>query len=139
MKTEPSGATILLDGRSRGTSLNGVSLDAGTYTVRAELSGYQAVSRQLTLSAGQKESVVFTLPAVPDVPAKPVMVLFNSKEPGATVYVDGREIGKTPTTQTLVPGTYSIRLVRAGNQPYVQKLTIDGGSGGRPKQIFAPF
>lgn len=60
-------ATVLVVGTARGSFAdeNGsyrIDLSAGTYTIRAALIGYEAVSRRVTVVAGETATVDFELP-----------------------------------------------------------------------------
>jgi tRNA A-37 threonylcarbamoyl transferase component Bud32 len=66
-----------------------------------------------------------TAPVTRDAP-----LTLESVPPGAQVTVDGHPAGKTPVTVRVALGTHSIRLERAGYQPYTDdKVVVDAAIG----------
>lgn len=57
------------------------------------------------------------------------LMQFDSAPNGADVYIDNRNIGsRTATKQTVVAGTHSIRMSRAGYQDWNRTLTLNAGT-----------
>lgn len=57
------------------------------------------------------------------------LLQFDSTPGGADVSVDGRNIGsRTATKQTVVAGTHTVTMSRAGYQDWTRTLTIDAGT-----------
>src|SRR5512141_1504867 len=52
----------------------------------------------------------------------------RSDPPGATVVVNGRELGTTPFTGTLRPGTYDVDLTLEGHAPLSFAVRVAAGS-----------
>ncbi len=73
IETTPSGAEVLIEGQSRGTSPLEVSdLPAGTSKVTVRLAGYKEVSETVTIITGQPATSKLTLvKAAPSTPSKP--------------------------------------------------------------------
>jgi hypothetical protein len=70
LKTEPSGATILIDGQARGESpLRLESLEAGEHTLSVEKAGYAPASQALTVFSGKASSLSVQLHPLTPVPA----------------------------------------------------------------------
>lgn len=104
--TEPSGATIKIDGADRGTSpLLLKELSGGRHTITLSLSGYEEMTRQIHYPA-----------LIPDKPyqmrQKPGTLLVTSAPAGATVQYGPRILGQTPLLlDDLPPGEYELRIV----------------------------
>ncbi|MCA9670957.1 MAG: PEGA domain-containing protein, partial [Myxococcales bacterium] len=45
----------------------------------------------------------------------------------ATVYVDGKKIGESPTSVTLAPGRHRVEIKRPGYKPLRRTVTVRGG------------
>jgi len=89
--SSPQGATVTIDGGPAGTTPIQVSVTAGTHTVTLSLAGYQTVTEQVTLSAGQTAYV--QVPMTPQMQNQPPVAVINlsSATPsiGETIFFDG--------------------------------------------------
>lgn len=129
--SEPSGATVLAGGREIGrTKLTIPGLKPGSVTYELWLDGYARTNvtatikaRDTVLRAIRLQVLETTSPAVkeetPSVPARPAMghggVVVDSEPQGASVLVDGNELGRTPLTNATVdPGVVSYELRKDG-------------------------
>jgi hypothetical protein len=67
VQTTPAGATILVDGRAKGSSpITIQGLSSGSHTVQAVLPGYRAVMRRVDVLPSYKEKLEWQLqPALP--------------------------------------------------------------------------
>ena len=59
--SRPSGATVIVDGRTAGVTPLTLAISAGTHTVRMERTGYRAVSTRVEVKAGEKTRVAARL------------------------------------------------------------------------------
>ena len=64
-ESEPSGATLLIDGEAVGTLPTTVELEAGEYLVRLELSGYEPYEERITLPPAETIALRVTLEGDP--------------------------------------------------------------------------
>jgi hypothetical protein len=100
VESKPTGATVIIDGRSRGVApLRLTDIEAGrAYRVRAQLTGYEPREDLVTVGANEETLVPFQL----RVETGSVSVV--SQPPGAHVFVGGQDTGKvTPATLTGLP------------------------------------
>ena len=83
---------------------NRLGLDAGNYELR--ISATHHYDTALTVHLVPGDTTFFT------VGLKPVFTMLRAitDPPGATVFLDGREIGKTPLQQKVVVGKHAIRI-----------------------------
>ncbi|HEY3354417.1 MAG TPA: PEGA domain-containing protein [Polyangia bacterium] len=98
--SKPKGATITIDGRSRGVApLRLTDLEAGrAYRVRALLPGYQPQEDLVTVGANEETVVPFQLRL------ETGSVTVVSQPPGARVFLGADDTGKvTPATLTGLP------------------------------------
>jgi hypothetical protein len=119
VESEPPGATLYVDGRSRGiTPLDVTDLEAGKqYAVRATMKGH-ADDDQLVVAQAGSATMRMHLGALAGV------VAVDCDPPGAKVSVDGKERGLAPTTLELEPGkTYQIALHKDGYKDHSMAVT----------------
>ncbi len=111
--TTPSGAEVLVDGRSIGrTPLTWPSAVAGkTHKVEYRLSGYQASSAKVRVpdQGGEVSGSANLKPESLD----PGELFVNVKGGWGEVWVDGSRIDTTPLKHQLPPGTYRVKVVNA--------------------------
>jgi serine/threonine protein kinase len=125
--TEPPGAKIVVDNRLRDacTSPCSLSLQNGRHTMLAQMSGYTDARRIFTVP--EDDSVFVTL-------AKSMGVLIvTSSPPGASIFVDGKNYGHTPSTLHLPAGMHVLALV---NGPLRHEETIDIQNDGLAERNF---
>lgn len=56
--------------------------------------------------------------------ARKATLVVQSTPPGASVFVDGKELGKTPFKQELVPGMYRVWLMQDGRVSFPRRLEV---------------
>lgn len=123
--TSPSGAAVYLNGNYQGVSPVTISsISPGTYSVSADLSGYQSQSDTVTISAGQQQTESFTLQKI----NSPGTLYIVSTPSGANAYTDGTYKGVTPLTLTGVsPGTHVVELDMSGYYDWKSTITLGNG------------
>jgi serine/threonine protein kinase len=125
--SEPPGARIVVDNRLREACTTPCtrSLQNGRHTMLAQLNGYADAHRIFT--APEDNSVFVTL-------TKSMGVLMvTSSPPGASIFVDGKNYGHTPSTLHLPAGRHMLALV---NGPLRHEETIDIQSDGLAARDF---
>jgi hypothetical protein len=119
VESDPPGATLFVDGRSRGmTPIDVTDLEAGKqYAVRATMKGHADDDQMVVAQAGSA-TMRMHLGALAGV------VAVDCDPPGAKVSVDGKEHGLAPTTLELEPGkTYQIALHKDGYKDHSMAVT----------------
>lgn len=120
-RSEPPGATLLVDGEERGTTPLTTEIDAGAREVALSLTGYQRWTRELEVVADEPRE----LPLVRLSPA-PARVRVTSEPSGATVAVGGEFRGRTPVTLAIAPDQeVTLRLNKAGHRPATRELRLE--------------
>ncbi len=130
--SEPSGATVLVDGSEVGTTpLSNASLSPGAHAVELRKKDFQPSSQSVT-AAGKPLSLTVRL--VAQEPAAPVKVaevkthLVVTASVRARVSIDGVDVGDTPVdTEALKPGRHTVALAAAGYQPSSRELVLSAG------------
>lgn len=121
----PKGATIEIEGRNEGiTTEQGLvrDLEVGrAYPVVAKLEGYEPKTSVVQPQTGGT-NVSFELVA------RTSTLTIDSQPAGATIEVDGKPLGTTPTSITTLPpgSTQTIVLKKAGFTDATQTLTVPG-------------
>ena len=55
-------------------------------------------------------------------------VSISSVPASADIEVDGKFVGKTPSSLTLPAGEHIVKIVKKGFKPWERKLTVSGGT-----------
>ena len=118
--TPAEGVRVIVDGSERGvTPVAPLELPAGEYEILLRAEGYASFTTRTTLAGGgETETVTATLR--PDRAA----VTVTSEPAGATVRVDGAEVGRTPLTADLTSGTRTVELSLAGYGPASRRAVV---------------
>ncbi len=122
--SSPAGATITVDGdvTKQCQAPCAIALPAGRHTMMAELGGRRP-SRKIFQSP--KESEIFT-----QLDSAGGMLLVTSTPPGGSIFVDGKESGKsTPASVQLPVGRHQIVVLLEGRRAQNSVDMQDGGVG----------
>jgi serine/threonine-protein kinase len=131
--SEPPGARVLVDGRSRGSApLELAELAFGRYEVRVEQQGYEPQRRSVQLDAQAPSAELrLTLARRAAAPAAGTAD-FLSTPPGAWVSVDGKPVGVTPLQAFKLPaGKRQIEIALDGHETWSSSLDVVSGEAGR--------
>jgi hypothetical protein len=126
VESSPTGADIYFDGNYRGRAPLTISdVWPGTYSVSAEMTGYQTYTATTSVSGDTRSSVYCTL-----TPVSTTGALYIISSPSdASVSLDGLYKGKTPMTlNNLAAGTHILQLDSPNY--YDWKSTVDIPVGG---------
>ncbi len=114
LETVPPGATVLIDGKKRGQTPLTLDVPYGAYRLEFELSGHAPERRSLDVrSASAKITVDLKKKA-----ANQSVSVRGLWTDGATLLVDGREIGPLPLTTDLSPGSHRFAVRRPDGTSY---------------------
>lgn len=122
--TVPDNAEILVDNISRGRGSWTGSLKAGTYTVECRLDERHRPSRrQITVRPNMAETFAMDAPA-------PITgsIYVNSNPLGATILLDGKEVGQTPwEIRNVMVGEHTVRVNQEGYRSEEKKVGVTEG------------
>ena len=117
--SSPSGATVILNDQEISTTPSTLNLPPGSYPVKVskafevDYGDYQpSETKTIEITPGE-QSLSFDLPDPPS-------LSITSSPAGATVMVNERALGTTPSTLNLPPGEHAIQL--SGGPPYTQPM-----------------
>jgi serine/threonine-protein kinase len=117
--SDPTGASVWLDGAETGTSPRVVGgVRPGRHTVRLAAPGFADAELGIVVPAeGNAPPLRFVLQPIT------ARVRVDSVPPGVAVSVDGEHEGMTPIeTLLLEPGRHEIRMDREGLRPWVKEI-----------------
>ena len=122
INSEPTNATIYLDGKEVGTTPDTIrSIAQGTHEIEVHMEGYEKWKRSVKVNAG-KEKVLTALLQI-----KTGSILIESKPSKARLYLDGKEVGKTPANlRSIVPGTHEVEVWMDGYEVWSESVNIEG-------------
>jgi hypothetical protein len=133
VRSQPLGATVLVDGVDSGTVTNGVLVLPSPVPEKVELTfrkeGHRDETRTVSLPVAPGEAVSVTLQT--DVPVTPV----RTEPAGATVTLDGERVaGVTPLELALEPGReHVLGFSLEGHVP--REITVAGDESTEPVEI----
>jgi hypothetical protein len=107
VQTNPSGATVEVDGQPRGVTPLSLDLSPGRHTLKLANEG-NVRSMPITIAAGGQISHLIELPRASSLLGE---LQVRTEPAGAQVTVDGHVYGRAPlTVEGLAPGTHSVVL-----------------------------
>ncbi len=122
LHSQPAGAVVFVDGRVAGTTPMALRLEAGR---QAELGiarrHHFTAEYQITVEAGDARAVFAVLPEIPPFGSLQV----TSTPPGATVTLDGAELGVTPlATEEVAAGRHELSIALDGFRPVRREVEV---------------
>ncbi len=130
VKTEPSGAEVVINGQSRGrTPLELMNMSPGSLKVRVSREGYESREETVSVVGGESRQVEWRL-------MRSVGSLrVETDPPGAEIQVNGVVKGKSPLDMSdLKPGPVKVRANMGGKGYGVREETV-GIEAGRETQL----
>ena len=151
LRSEPDGATVLLDGRLLGHTPLKVGLAAGSYPVTLRKEGTAEQSFGVRIEAGRVTSVTRALVVVTAAPvATPApdpgvaSIIVFAEPPGASAYLDDEPLGVTDrrsgrlVKSGVSPGSHRLRLSLSGHQDFAQEVEVGAGAAVTVRGNLAP-
>ena len=121
IRSTPSDAEAFVDGQFVGYTPVSFGTTPGRHEVRIEREGYDTYRTTVNVVAGETARVSANLAPI----RRTGVVRFDSSPRGASVTVDGRSLGTTPTgSMTFDEGTYQARFRLSGYDDYVVNFTV---------------
>ncbi|MCW0232862.1 MAG: PEGA domain-containing protein [Ferrovibrio sp.] len=105
----PDKATVLVDGAERGNTPSEIEVDSGERTIRFQKDEFLPVEQKLVIEGFGKEQVL-------TVELKTALgtVAIPTKPDQAKVRIDGRDIGTSPASASVLSGTRNIEVEKDG-------------------------
>ncbi len=123
IKSEPSIAVVLIDGKEVGTTpLIIADPTPGKHNVEVKMSGFETWSESVEIVTGKEATLTAVLQL------KPGPVTINSVPSDATILINGKEIGTTPVNITDPdPGAYLVEVRMDGYETWNESIDIKPG------------
>ena len=119
----PANAEVIMDGKSIGRTPFRDSIEEGKHEIELRRNGYISLKKSVHVRSkdiAKLERLVLEV--------KPGSIRINSKPSGAVIYINNKNYGDTPfNISNLKPGSYSVRLEKAGYDPAVRKVNLPAG------------
>lgn len=121
----PDGAEVFVNNVFKGvTPLRLDNINAGSYSVKLVLTGYETQTKTINVVGGQTTKQTFTLKKLS---SKPGTLKITTVPEGAEVYIDGILVGISNNSFTLSEGTHKVLVRLEGYQDYVVTITVKSG------------
>ena len=127
LRTDPPGATVLVDGVVAGTTPAAVEIASGEHEIEALLAGHNAWRSRIVVAANQPQQLPDVKLALAD-----GRLEIASSPSEASVSVDGEFRGRTPLALRLSPGrAHRVALSKPGYETITRELSVAADSGRR--------
>lgn len=123
--SQPEGATVIIDGKDRGTTpLPLFDLAPGRHHLKYRMAGY--VERDRFFNTQEAQGSYLEKNEVLE--EEKGLLLLKTEPEGCDIQIDGVSVGRTPRLITHLPvnGTYNVRLRKAGYQDQAIKVKFEG-------------
>ncbi|OGV34419.1 MAG: hypothetical protein A2020_05090 [Lentisphaerae bacterium GWF2_45_14] len=122
IRTEPSNATISIDGKPRGNTPFSAPIEEGNHSIKISMSGYSGHEQSILVLRDKTLTKNISLQLLPG------SVTISSSPPGAFVYVNDKQYENTPCEiKDLKPGNYKLKIQRPGYDPSERDFSIRPG------------
>ncbi|MBS2023444.1 MAG: PEGA domain-containing protein, partial [Deltaproteobacteria bacterium] len=110
IESVPAGATVLIDGVAKGTAPWLGPLSAGRHEVVLKLAGHRETASDFEMPEGRDLALRLELTAAQGPANSAPQVLVGSRPDGATVKIDGAEVGTTPWQGEVKAGAHTVAV-----------------------------
>jgi len=121
IESVPAGAVVIIDGSRKGVTPWVGPLDAGRHQVVLKKQGRREVASDFEMPEGRDLSLRLELPP-PAASSAPRLVVVSKPE-GATVKVDGKEVGATPWAGAVKAGKRALEVALEGHVAEKREVT----------------
>ena len=111
VESEPIGALVILDGKERGRTPFLAPLDKGRHQLVLKMDGHREVGTDFTMPSDRDLGIRLDLPVGAGTGSR---LTLTSAPSGATVTIDGKEIGITPWSGETKPGNHKVSVLSKG-------------------------
>ena len=102
VSSNPAGAEVFVDDKFVGNTPSTLRTLIGTRKVSIRRTGYNTEERTVNIQESESARI--------DVKLNDIIPITISSTPNATLYIDGKEVGKTPWSNTVIAGEHKIKL-----------------------------
>jgi serine/threonine protein kinase/TPR repeat protein len=125
VRTEPPGASILLDGKPPQVPPNTFThIPFGSHQLSATLENYEPIKQEIQIGPGLSPEIRLQLRPIQEIAALSIKV----EQPGASILLDGKPPQVPPNTFTRVPlGTHQLSVTLENYEPIKQEIEVRAG------------
>ena len=136
IESEPSGAALFINDIDYGvTPYKRDSIEAGDYTIRLSMDGYDTIEQTVTVHPGEPMNRTFTLDS------NLGTIILSVNPPGMNIYLDGkfvcrtepegksRDVSQRVTLKNLTSGEHTITMSNKHAKPDVKTISVKLGKG----------
>ena len=128
VSSTPDKAKVYINNEYKGDTPLKLDLDVGTYSLKISKSGYQDYTDKITIEENKVLKISPKLSSTTPTTKNVGYLTVNTNPQGADVYVNNKNIGKTPIkSYKLNEGTYTLRIKKEGYNEYSTKVNIKTG------------
>jgi serine/threonine protein kinase/TPR repeat protein/chaperone required for assembly of F1-ATPase len=137
VQTDPSGASILLDGRPPQVPPNTFThVPLGSHQLSATLDNYEPIKQDIQVRKGMSSEIHLQLKPVQEIPALSVL----TEPTGASILLDGKPPQVPPNTFTHVPlGSHQLSATLDNYEPIKQDIQVRRGMSSELRLQFKPI
>ena len=119
--SEPTGATVTVDGDYRGETPLVANVRPGSHVIRASKAGYAAATKRIAATAGGTSRVAFEL--------APLLghLAIQTQPPDAELWLEGKRHGSATGTVSLPARPHEVEIRKAGYASYKKTVTPQPG------------
>ncbi|MCD4772243.1 MAG: PEGA domain-containing protein [Bacteroidales bacterium] len=114
-------ADIYIDNVKKGYGSYSCRLSPGIYSVKAQKPKHRDKEQNIEIRVGEIKNISFNLQP------KYGTLDIASTPWNANITLNGKDYGKTPTTEKLLVGTYTVKLIKEGYAQYSKSIVIEEG------------
>ncbi len=130
LTSDPPGATVLVDGEKAGVTPLSTQVLPGERTIRLELPFHAPFEHSQVVPVRGRLHFAPTLEKLPG--------RLQVISAGATILVDGEEVGKDEVDLGTTPGQHRVRLVRSGYEPFETLVEVKPDGIAKVDQALEP-
>lgn len=136
LDSDPTGATVYLDGRRMGrTPWRGIVLP-GKHRLELDREGYAHLQQEILTERGQ----TYTLKLSMEAAAQGALLTLDSVPPGAEVMLDGKAMGVTPLRGLQMEArTYQVELRLPGYAAQIFTISLPDGGTVERRSVLVPL
>lgn len=113
----PAGAEIFVDDKLVGNTPGTIRVLVGQRKVSVKRTGYNTENRNVTIKEDETARVELKL--------NDIIPITITSTPNATLYIDGKQVGKTPWSDKVIAGEHKIRLQALRFYDFEKTIKVD--------------
>lgn len=117
VNSTPAGAEIFVDDKFVGNTPGTIRVLIGQRKVSVKRTGYNTENRNVTIKEDETARVELKL--------NDIIPITITSTPNATLYIDGKQVGKTPWSDKVIAGEHKIRLQALRFYDFEKTIKVD--------------